>query len=220
MRNVLLAACLVAASSFAGLASAASEPLPTGRACGLVSNEVAGITSGTYHGVIFSRPVAAAELPVANDGDLSGNPESITLTCALYVNDDPPITTSGSGTAVAIAPPLAVTYTHDDLFATLAICSEARVTDAHGNTQTYYQSDDNDMWYTTPRCDGWKCLALGANCDYTLAMVEWALERTDPTVCAELGSLAPGVPGIVDIDPTGDTYITGEFLWDCQPYES
>lgn len=42
---------------------------------------------------------------------------------------------------------------------------------------------------------------------------------TDPVTCAALRSLAPGVPGTLEVDPdTGDTYVAGELLWDCPPY--
>ncbi|MDQ1438546.1 MAG: hypothetical protein QOK43_2175 [Acidimicrobiaceae bacterium] len=41
----------------------------------------------------------------------------------------------------------------------------------------------------------------------------------DPVLCPILGSLSPGVPGVVDIDPTGDTSIAGQPTWDCVPYD-
>jgi hypothetical protein len=42
----------------------------------------------------------------------------------------------------------------------------------------------------------------------------------DPVLCPRLAALAPGVPGVVDIDPTGDTTVSGYGLvWDCPPYE-
>jgi hypothetical protein len=41
----------------------------------------------------------------------------------------------------------------------------------------------------------------------------------DPLACAVLASLSPGVPGVVDITPAGDTTIAGAGpLWDCPPY--
>jgi hypothetical protein len=43
--------------------------------------------------------------------------------------------------------------------------------------------------------------------------------QTDEVLCPILRTLSPGVPGVVDIDPTGDTYIGGSFIWDCPPYE-
>jgi hypothetical protein len=41
----------------------------------------------------------------------------------------------------------------------------------------------------------------------------------DPIVCPILASLSPGVPGVVDITPEGDTTIVGVGpFWDCPPY--
>lgn len=40
----------------------------------------------------------------------------------------------------------------------------------------------------------------------------------DPVVCPVLAALAPGVPGVLDVDATGDTYVLGELFWDCPPY--
>ncbi len=40
----------------------------------------------------------------------------------------------------------------------------------------------------------------------------------DPTLCAVLVSQAPGIPGLVDIDPTGDTAVADVPVWDCPPY--
>jgi hypothetical protein len=37
-------------------------------------------------------------------------------------------------------------------------------------------------------------------------------------LCPVLGALAPGVPGVVDIDPSGDTSVLGGYLVDCAPY--
>ena len=42
--------------------------------------------------------------------------------------------------------------------------------------------------------------------------------RCDAFVCAHLITLAPGVPGVVDVRPEGDVYIAGAFIWDCPPY--
>jgi hypothetical protein len=41
----------------------------------------------------------------------------------------------------------------------------------------------------------------------------------DPTVCPILASLSPGIPGVVEITPEGDTTIDGFGpFWDCPPY--
>lgn len=49
------------------------------------------------------------------------------------------------------------------------------------------------------------------------------LSKIDPTLCPLLGSLAPGIPPAIYIDPEGDTYVGGhtinEKVWDCPPYD-
>ena len=49
---------------------------------------------------------------------------------------------------------------------------------------------------------------------------ETILKPTDVLTCAVLGLLAPGVPGVVDIDPTGDMAVLGIPFWDCPPYQT
>jgi hypothetical protein len=42
----------------------------------------------------------------------------------------------------------------------------------------------------------------------------------DAILCPILASLAPGVPGVLDIDAEGDVAIAGIPFWDCPPYGS
>ena len=42
----------------------------------------------------------------------------------------------------------------------------------------------------------------------------------DFIICPILMAAAPGVPGVVDIEPEGDTSILGEPFWNCPPYDS
>jgi hypothetical protein len=198
----------------------ATEPLPTGTGCGVSSVSEDPVAPSRRRGLMSSAPVAAASV------DPLANPVAITLTCTLHVfgtAPDPAIEASGSGTAVAVVAPTAVTYTVGE-WDTVAVCSTARITDANGETSTWYLSDDNDMWYPYDvGCDGYKCLVLGADCDYTLALVAWLFDHSgalDDRLCPLLASLSPGVPGVVDVDPTGDTYVGGELVWDCPPYSA
>jgi hypothetical protein len=58
--------------------------------------------------------------------------------------------------------------------------------------------------------------AIGALCDVDLCLYPPWL---DATLCPILSSLSPGVPGVVDIDPEGDTSVAGVGqVWDCPPY--
>lgn len=43
-------------------------------------------------------------------------------------------------------------------------------------------------------------------------------EYVDPTACAALAELAPGV-GPVTVDDEGDVFVSGEPMWDCPPYD-
>lgn len=51
-------------------------------------------------------------------------------------------------------------------------------------------------------------------------LINQVLIELDFLTCAALIAAAPGVPGIVDIDPTGDTLVFGIPFWDCPPYET
>ena len=39
----------------------------------------------------------------------------------------------------------------------------------------------------------------------------------NPVYCPVAASMSPGVPGVVDIDSTGDTSVAGQFIYDCPP---
>lgn len=44
----------------------------------------------------------------------------------------------------------------------------------------------------------------------------------EPVLCpatATVGSTAPDVPGVVEIDEEGDTIVAGELIIDCPPFE-
>jgi hypothetical protein len=223
MRRLLAGALLVAAATPAAYADPA--PLPTRTCTSAVYDQ--GLSSGTWHDVLYSRPVAATTLAPA------GAHATITLTCTLHVfawdgsgTADPAIEASATGTDVVVVPPVSVTYTKMP-YDTVAVCARADVTGADGVTRTYYQSDDNEMWYETPAadsCDGWKCTVMGADCVYELALAEWLLDNvlpydeTESAACARLAALAPGVPGVVDVGPDGDVYAGAQLVWDCKPY--
>jgi hypothetical protein len=82
---------------------------------------------------------------------------------------------------------------------------------------------EENVWLVGAASDS-VCEALGAapGCDYETAVWDWLNDRVfaplDGTICARLVALAPGVPGVVDIDPTGDTSVAGSPFWDCPPY--
>jgi hypothetical protein len=230
MRRIALCLTALLVTTFAPAVRAEVAPLPLPTGCRAAAVPVAALGADTYRGIVYSTPVVAAAFPMPA-GDVLANPVSITLTCTLHVYSDtypdPAISASASGTGLATVLPTAVTYhASSTAFDFVGVCGEARLVDANGATYTYYQSDDNQMWYRySTGCDGLTCGALGGRCEYAFALISWVLDRApfpllDETVCSQLAALAPGVPGVVDIDPTGDTYVEGEFIWDCTPYET
>ena len=82
---------------------------------------------------------------------------------------------------------------------------------------------DFDDGHVYEHCQGTTIIQIPPECLDLVSCVfdvlnELVVKPADVVVCAALIALAPGVPGVVDIDPTGDTYLLGEFLWDCPPY--
>jgi hypothetical protein len=232
MRKLALTAVLALLLGPGAAARATTEPLPTDTGCSFSSVAHDAVDGGRYHGVIHSGPVAAAALPPP--ADPLANPVSLTVICTLHVEfgptPDPAITASGSGTVVAAVAPTAVSYNATDLD-TVAVCTTAVLTDAHGATYTYSQSDNNGMWYQGDGggCDGAHCLEAGPDCSYEIALVLLVLDQVwpvaytatgaiDDATCSQLPALSPGVPGVVDVAPDGDTYVGGEFVADCPPY--
>lgn len=52
-----------------------------------------------------------------------------------------------------------------------------------------------------------------------LRQVDLLLLQMDLVVCGELRRAAPGAPPAVEIQPDGDLYVAGEWVWECPPYE-
>ena len=44
------------------------------------------------------------------------------------------------------------------------------------------------------------------------------IDIIDPAICPVLAGLAPGVPGVVDINTQGDVFVLGDGFFDCPPY--
>jgi hypothetical protein len=217
--RTLLAAALLAATALP--AAAAPEPVPLPTWCVLHGDE--------QTAVVASGPITAVDVAPA---DVLANPVPISVVCRVEVWDwstgaqQSYTTPPANGLAVAAVPPtrvpLAITQT-----SVVDVCTEVRVTDAHGVTRTYQRSPLNGMWFEySGRClRGAECLALDAYCNYELALVAWVVAHTglgpdspDPTLCPLLAGASPGVPGTVDVDPTGDTAVGGQPFWDCPPY--
>lgn len=176
------------------------------------------------------RGVLHGNVAVADLADPGADPAAVTLTCSLqsagsYDHSQPDdFTVSASGDGVAVVPPtpFSVPAPPPDE-GPIAVCSRADVTDAGGGTTTYYFNSQNSTWITGSwaTCTGAAtCLELGPDCVWYLALLVELVEVADVTLCPVLASWSPGVPGVVDIDPTGDVYVAGVWVWDCPPYGS
>lgn len=196
---------------------AAGEPVPAGGGCGIISGPAPDDPKNRIAGFVHGRVV------VGDFAGTAGYPASVTLTCSVQVGryhpDDPDdATTTGSGVNAAVALPEPFDVAKPGEWEWIGLCSRVDVTDAEG-TRTFWKDYDNGMWVSWPTCDdGVQCLAIGPGCMWELAMLEWLLERSEPKVCAAFVALAPGIPGTVDIEPDGDLYVAGEWIWDCPPY--
>jgi hypothetical protein len=145
MRTLLAAA--LAVTSLSGAVARADVPHGTGFTCDyLVYDEDA----STARAEVDAGPVAVADLPTADSADpqpltwdATGNPATATVTCAVQVGgtahytDPDAVAVSASGIGVVELPPTLVsiptTFTE-----TLYLCTTWTLTDAHGDTATYY----------------------------------------------------------------------------------
>src|SRR4051812_34797851 len=124
-----------------------------------------------------------------------------TLTCRVQVTTSNHTgtgpTVSGHGTGVVTAGPSLLNYVAgptDDVY----LCGE--FTDDSTGT-TYYFDDVNGVWSTDPTVLCGLATSTGGGDD---PLTQFEKDNIDPVVCPILASLSPGVPGVVDIDPTGD----------------
>jgi hypothetical protein len=145
--RTLLAAALAVTSLGYGAVARADVPQGTGFACEyLVYDEDA----TTARAEVDAGPVAVADLPALDSAgphpltwDATGNPATATVTCAVQVagtghfTDPDAVAVSASGTGVVYLPPTLVSFatTFTD---TLYLCTTWTLTDAHGDTATYY----------------------------------------------------------------------------------
>jgi hypothetical protein len=139
---------------------------------------------------------------------------SVDVECELLVNGvSQGVVLSASGTTVAAsAGPFSYTAQEGDV---VTLCDHVRV-DWHTTTQCH--DAVNTPLIPQPVVD-----VLDLLLDTTGQVVdlvnEISIQAIDPILCPVLAALAPGVPGIVDIDgDDGDVYVLGAIFWDCPPY--
>lgn len=233
MRGLLVAVALSAlAAAVPGYA--ATEPIPVAGGCGFVAVRDPG-APGQYTGLLYGD-VTAADLP-HRDGATTG-PATVTLTCSLQAtrphHEEPDaVTVSGSGVNAAVVAPTAFSVPEPGPWEHLSVCGRVDVTDANG-TYTYWSNSQNGMWRTDTggTCDppGASCTSTDENCSYWVALEKWLTGTStneltqwlsgfaEETVCGWFAALAPGVPGVVDVEPEGDVHVAGEWFLDCPPH--
>ena len=129
------------------------------------------------------------------------NPVSATVVCEYYVNGDRIFTGTISGTAV-IADAVVGRFDWGSQSDVVTICTIVDFTSDTTPTQSHCSADLYDE--------------VGGVYDTVLD----ATGSADSVICPVLVSLAPGVPGVLDIDGEGDTDVAGMSFWNCPPYET
>lgn len=170
----------------------------------------AALVPGTAHatdGPLGSecRLVSVLPHPTAThyDGYLAGGPYSGNgvLTCSVQVGasaHNAPDAATVSGAVVAGPAPVSVPWTGAPMY----VCTQ--FTPAGGVTNYW----SGGAWSHDPN----------SSCTPYVDMVPGGdLAYFDMFICPVLQALAPGVPGVV-IEPEGDTFVLGTFVWDCPPY--
>ena len=193
-RYVLLAAAAVAASV---PLSASAEPQlgSSARSCAPLS-----VTSGQlgarWYGVESGGPIVVLE---------NGAPATARLVCSIqidaYAHSAPDVVRVVGPTSVGVVavPP---TYVSWDATGQPVNCTQV---DVDGGP-SYYFNALTDEWSTDQdsACGGPRAGGL------SIPLLDWAY-------CPVLGTVSPGAPPAVQIEPSGDVSVLGEYV-NCPPY--
>ena len=129
--------------------------------------------------------------------------EGVSVRCYITVDGVERASTNlaaGTNAAVTFG---RVTYTASDV-QTVALCTEWRAGQENGTT--CFSPDPTQIPPHPPH-------------DFLGSVFDLISGLFGPE-CLVLQALAPGVPGVVDIDSEGDVAIAGIPFWDCPPFES
>jgi len=134
-------------------------------------------------------------------------PVAATVTCVIKVNGVPKVTATFDGTVVVAGAKRVSFYVGQ--YDVVDTCDTVDYTSNDTPTTTVCPEDTTAQIVPQPVYD----------------LVEPAVQSVhdaahggvDPTLCPILAGLAPGVPGLVDIDDQGDTHLSGGTVWDCPP---
>ena len=176
----------------------------SGRPCTVTS---AWLSGDLYGGVLEGGPVVA---------DAQG--AEIQMKCTVQVGAANSAH-SGTDAAAANGPSLvqATTMPPSPVFYSVPLGSPVYVcTQVTVDGVTYYRNALTSAWSTS---DGVRCADEDDSGAFD-PLDSIPVEIVDPLVCGPLGSLAPGVPVLLDIDETGDVDLLGGPVWNCPPYES
>jgi hypothetical protein len=193
LQRLTLAA--VAAATLTAVPAARAAPVAVTCALAAVAQADAAMSMPFYTG-------AVAGVALFDDG------QPHTLRCYVTVDDFEQVSTpAGEGTGVvAAAGP--VTYGAAD-GAAVHVCAETDALLPGGPDTTCWRVNTTRV---PPQ----------AAADVVDAVAAALLDPVDPAVdgvlCPLLASLAPGIPGVVDVDPDGDTTVLGQVVRECPPY--
>jgi hypothetical protein len=172
------------------------------------------LTPDTWTGAVYGYAAAYSPTP-------AHNPVTVVRSRCDVLVDGVAVVSVEMRTAgpLAVLAPTPIQYTaRDDQRVELCVFTDT--VDAHGQVRTD-SCYDHYGWEQFPPQDVIDLLDLVlAAVDAAYAPVDAAeVEYVDPLVCPVLASLAPGVPGTVDITAEGDTTLVGAGpFWDCPPY--
>jgi hypothetical protein len=193
-----LAVALLAGAAAAPPASAASDSTFQGF-CDYDLVRQRDVDDHVWTGEVDARTL------VYSKGTPSDNPVSANVTCRILVNGVDRFSRTWSGTTL-VAGAAAVTIDAGP-YDWIELCTDI----------DYTSNDTPDVVCAQPGGDPDYWLLVQQVIDHANALLPW--DDVDAAVCPLLAAQAPGVPGVVDVDPTGDTYAAGSLLYDCPPYQ-
>lgn len=157
------------------------------------------------------------------DDDVAANPVFATVTCSLsegWLHTSPVIAaaTSAPSPGIVVLPPTLVVAAPVPDDAIVVLCLRV---DVVGGPSFY--SNGAGGWTTDANSS---CITALPPSELPPREVFDLLDTVtqlsglaDGTICPALAGLAPGTDAVT-IDATGDTYVAGQLLWDCPPYQT
>lgn len=236
--RLLLAAAVTLAALGTPPAHAADQA-PTGRPCSFTTVAFDGTT---YTGTVDGGPLAAPGSTISM--------RCTVRVGAGHAGEVRAAEATTPGSDVTVLEPRTVSFVIGEDEWDVHFCTEATVgtTTWYWTSPGTWTTDpvpscfDHPLWYYSvareqlppelrPVADGVLCLVLALSpvkfretCDLVGPVFDLVddvlVEYGDPVICEVFRRLAPGVPGVVDIDAEGDVALQGVPFWDCAPYST